>query len=77
MVFEGDSGVETGENSTPPEEDSGIPPSGTAAAQAALDEAMRAYQAADEALKAGNLAEYQRQIDNARKQVEAAQRALR
>lgn len=86
MVFQGDAGASTGEEdptgqtpSTPtePGAEPTPPATGTAAAQAALNEAAAAYQAADEALRAGDLAEYQRQVEIARDKLAEAQAALR
>lgn len=80
MVFEGDAGVQTGEDTTTTTEQPGTdqpPQVGAAAAQAALEAAAQAYQAADQALSNGNLGEYQRQIEIARRELEKAQNALR
>lgn len=79
MVFEGDAGVDTGEKITPSQggdEPTEQPKVGKEAAQAKLQEAAAAYQAADKALKEGNLAEYQKQVDIARARVEEADKAL-
>lgn len=79
MVFEGDAGVDTGEKVTPGQggdKPTEQPKVGKEAAQAKLQEAAAAYQAADKALKEGNLAEYQKQIDVARARVEEADKAL-
>ena len=78
MVFAGDAGVQTGESETTTETETpgSEPQTGTAAAQAALDNAAAAYQAADQALAAGDLGEYQRQIEIARRELERAQEAL-
>lgn len=79
MVFEGDAGVDTGEKVTPGQggdKPTEQPKVGKEAAQAKLQEAAAAYQAADKALKEGNLAEYQKQVDVARARVEEADKAL-
>lgn len=81
MVFQGDAGASTGEEPTTGEGGAGegttLPPAtGSAAVKAALEAAVVAYQAADEALRAGNLAEYQRQVDLARQKVAEAQAAM-
>ena len=83
MVFQGDAGATTGEQpggTTPPPTNPGTttPPasSAQATAQAALQAAADAFAAADTALKAGDLAEYQRQIDIAAAKVAEAQAAL-
>ncbi len=79
MVFEGDAGVDTGEKITPSQggdKQTEQPKVGKEAAQAKLQEAAAAYQAADKALKEGNLAEYQKQVDIARARVEEADKAL-
>jgi len=47
-----------------------------AAVQAALDAAAQAYTAADQALKNGNLGEYQRQVEIARQRLTDAQNAM-
>lgn len=78
QVFQGDSGAETGEQpsgggTTPPT----TPQTGPEAAKAALQVAAAAYQEADRALKAGNLAEYQRQIEIMRVKLLEAEKALR
>ncbi len=79
MVFEGDAGVSTGEGDIPTTDEPGTDPTkpstGPQAVKDALEAAVNAYTAADEALRAGDLAEYQRQIEIARARVEAAQRA--
>jgi len=81
IVFQGDAGASTGEqpptNTTPPP-DTGTPPTAPdqTTAQAALQAASDAFAAADAALKAGDLAEYQRQIAIAAAKVAEAQAAL-
>lgn len=77
MVFEGDSGVSTGENEVPDAQSPTEPLTGTAAAQEALRLAGEAYQLADTALSTGDLGEYQRQINLAREYVKQAEEALR
>ncbi|WP_311553496.1 UPF0182 family membrane protein [Propionimicrobium lymphophilum] len=79
MVFEGDAGVDTGEKITPSEGNAGQteqPKVGREASKAKLQEAASAYQAADKALRDGNLGEYQKQIGIARQRMEEADKAL-
>nr|WP_076388382.1 UPF0182 family protein [Vaginimicrobium propionicum] len=80
MVFQGDAGVDTGENQTEQTEtDEGQvtpPATGSAAAKQKLQEATAAYQAADNALKNGDLGEYQKQIGIARQRLAEADQAL-
>lgn len=58
-------------------EDSVTQTTGVAAAQDLLNRAAQAFDAADEALKSGDLAEYQRQTQIAQQRVEEAEDALR
>ena len=79
MVFEGDAGVDTGEKITPSEGNAGQteqPKVGREASKTKLQEAASAYQAADKALRDGNLGEYQKQIGIARQRMEEADKAL-
>lgn len=75
MVFQGDSGVKTGEQSQPGT-DVQPPQTGAEAAKVRLEEAAQAFTAADAALKGGDLAEYQRQIQLAQQKLAEAQKAL-
>jgi uncharacterized protein len=74
QVFQGDSGAPTTENpeTTPP---TGGNPNNPAATKA-LAEAQTAFEAADKALTAGNLAGYQAKIKEAQAAVQRALRAL-
>ncbi|HEY9291401.1 MAG TPA: UPF0182 family protein, partial [Microlunatus sp.] len=86
QVFKGNAGASTGENGT----SSGTATGGTGTtgstggtgkadeelARRQLDQATAAFKAADEALKGGNLAEYQAQTKKAQDAVDAAVRAL-
>ncbi|MGB3954873.1 MAG: UPF0182 family protein [Brooklawnia sp.] len=79
MVFEGDAGVTTDEEPLQPQapgEGPAAPTTGVAAVQAALDAAANAYTAADQALRDGDLGEYQRQVDIARQRLSDAQNAM-
>jgi uncharacterized membrane protein (UPF0182 family) len=79
-VFKGDAGASTGEETTGGDAPSSpSQPSGNAdqdEARRQLDIATKAFQAAEEALQGGNLAEYQKQNQAAADAVEAAIRAL-
>lgn len=82
-VFKGDAGADTGEGGagavpTPGEGSGEQTPTGTGpeAAKAALAAAAAAYEAADRALQAGDLAEYQKQINQARAKIQEAQASL-
>ena len=86
-VFAGDAGANTGEGTTPTTgptpTPSGSPsptPTSTATAspqvQALLEQAQRAFVAADAALKRGDLAEYQAKNDEAREALAAALKAM-
>jgi uncharacterized protein len=88
QVFKGNAGATTDENSPDGSSGSGGQPSGGSTggntsgsaaeqtARAELQTATQAYQAAQEALKGGNLAEYQAQNQKAQDAVEAALKAL-
>lgn len=77
MVFGGDAGATTGEGTTTTTPTTDQPTStGAEAAQQLLDQASQAYAAADSALRNGDLAGYQAQIEAARDHVEAASKAL-
>lgn len=86
QVFSGDAGAETGENpeTTTPTQPGTEPKPGetptptdpTEQAAAQMKVAEEAFVAADAALREGNLAEYQRQLELARKAVEAAMTQL-
>jgi uncharacterized protein len=77
QVFQGDSGAATEEE--PPGEET-TPPGGgnpdNPAASKALSEAQTAFEAADKALTAGDLAGYQTKIKEAQAAVQRALRAL-
>ncbi|MGO4955782.1 UPF0182 family membrane protein [Luteococcus sp. Sow4_B9] len=82
-VFKGDAGASTGEETageTPQPGAPGTPAepvTGQEAAQKLLNEAATAFEAADAALKKGDLAGYQKQMDLAKQKVKAADAALR
>lgn len=88
QVFAGDAGATTGENGAPAGDtatDSGAVQPSTpvapgvpdpAALQQAVAEAQKAFTDADAALKAGNLAEYQKKTQEARAAVERAKVAM-
>jgi len=88
-VFNGDAGADTGEQTTEPGTEPGTDntPGGTETtpttqtpqqvAQQALADAQTAFDAADAALKAGDLAEYQRQMQIAEQKVQEALDALK
>ncbi|SDR87724.1 UPF0182 family membrane protein [Microlunatus soli] len=79
QVFKGDAGASTGEESTGTSGASTGKPGGPAdeaTAREQLDIATAAFKAADEALKGGNLSEYQDQNQKAQDAVQAAIKAL-
>jgi uncharacterized membrane protein (UPF0182 family) len=86
QVFKGDSGANTSEDNTGGTGSTETGSSGGGStttgkvdqelARRELDQATAAFKAADEALKGGNLAEYQAQTKKAQDAVEAAIRAL-
>ena len=88
QVFAGDAGATTGENAVPAGEKAtdtaGVQPSApvtpgapdAAALQKAVAEAQKAFTDADSALKAGNLAEYQKKTQEARAAIERAKVAM-
>jgi uncharacterized membrane protein (UPF0182 family) len=82
-VFSGDAGADTGEGDTggtPPPTSPTTPTEPTtgdpAAAAAQMKKAETAFTAAEAALRSGDLAEYQKQVDAAKTAVEAALKAL-
>ncbi|NNG18874.1 UPF0182 family protein [Naumannella sp. ID2617S] len=74
QVFAGDAGASTGEQAgaTTPGQPTGSRPQDLPAVRAALDEANRAYGAAGEALRRGDLATYQKKNDEAQAAVKRA-----
>ena len=78
MAFQGDAGVNTGEQESgerPTSGDENL--TAQERAKARLQEASEAFSAADEALRNGDLAEYQRQVKIARQKLQEADQALR
>jgi len=81
QVFSGDSGVNTGEGETGGTPGTQPPPGGgtgavdQVAVDKALDEAGAAFNAADTALKNGDLAGYQKAVNDAKAAVERAVKA--
>jgi len=85
-AFQGDAGAETGENVEPapgepteptePTDPPTEPVDAPAAARALLQEAQNAFVSADTALRNGDLAEYQRQIDLAQQAMDRALQQL-
>lgn len=79
-VFKGDAGASTGEGDQPQTSKTPAPSAPAKGEQAALkllDEASKAFAAADAALKKGDLATYQKQLDLARRKMSAAETALK
>ncbi|WP_420175373.1 UPF0182 family protein [Luteococcus sp. OSA5] len=82
-VFKGDAGASTGEKAEAGDEKKpdpaqpAEPAQGQAAAQKLLAEAASAFEAADAALKKGDLGTYQKQMQAAKEKVKAADAALK
>jgi uncharacterized membrane protein (UPF0182 family) len=76
QVFQGDSGVDTGESATPTPPKPGTGKADNPAAATALNQAKAAYAAANAALAKGDLATYQAKIKEAQAAVDRAITAL-
>lgn len=76
QVFKGDSGANTGEGEGSAPADPGTGQTNSSAATQALTEAQSAFEAAQKALTAGDLATYQQRIQDAQRATERALRAM-